>query len=111
MSPSAANRTAGFSALLPFSGEPLTADKSKLVRQFVVNRKVAKVRDSVTMVDGAMPNFNVLGMTELECLKSAVSQPVAGDAWNDFDGFRHRIKYVTKTDITWVCYCVPSQIV
>ncbi len=101
-------RAKGVGVLTSKGGESLTP-KGGAEISAVVNRKVSKIRDAVSMADGGSPNFNVLGMTEIEILRSVIAQPVAGAVFTDAFKFNHRVRYVTMTDITWVLYCMPSQ--
>lgn len=99
----------GFGALLSVAGERLTLGSSEVITG-IVNRKVNKIKDSVTMSgDGRKPDFSVLGMTEIEYFKAGVTQPEAGDVFTDAMNFKHRVRYVTHTGNTWCCYCQPSQ--
>jgi len=73
----------------------------------LVTRNATKLKDGVSAHDGKV-DFEVMGMTEVELSKS-ILQPQSGGTFIDLFGFRHRIRFVTQTDITWVCYCTPSQ--
>lgn len=108
MSASTQIRTAGFYSLSAVNGETMTAGGASVV--CVVNRKVGKVRDGLQGRDGNL-DFSILGMSEVEFLvQDFVGVPKPGNTLLDAFGFSHRIRYVLHTDITWVCYCTPSQI-
>lgn len=108
MSASSQIRIAGLSALIAVSGEALSYGATNL--KGLVNRSVAKVRDAVSSRDGQL-DFSVLGMTEIEVMRSAMALPVAGKNFVDSLDVRHRVRYVTQTDISWVCYCTPAPVV
>lgn len=60
--------------------------------------------------DGSGPDFNLMGFAEVEFLKGSKNpEPVAGSIFIEDDGNRLRVRYVTNTDTTWVCFCQPSQ--
>lgn len=74
-----------------------------------VNRTPIRVRDGVASRDGKL-DFEVIGMTEIEVRMSVLpTEPQAGQAFYDSIGLRHRIQKVVFTDLTWVCYCLPSR--
>ncbi len=37
-------------------------------------------------------------------------KPQAGEHFVDGDGLRHRIRFVTGTNISWICYCTPVAV-
>ena len=106
MSPSAQQRSGGFSALLAHAGETLTRQDtpSAVSVKAIVNRRVVKMRDGLATRDGRI-DFSVMGVTEVEILLSKLATVEAGDVLEDLFGFSHRVKMVCTTDITWVLYC------
>lgn len=103
MSPGAAIRVSGFRVLLGTDGEPLTyqtAPINALVDRNIDVNELEKLRR-----DGAI-DFEPLGMTKIEILKSQVAtKPTAGQTFADGIGYIHRVRKVLGTDITWLCYC------
>jgi hypothetical protein len=94
--------------LVGFAGEALTLNGVETV-QAIVNRKPLELKDTITAKDGEL-NFQADGLTEIEIrFVDILEQPTVGDAFLDSLGFRHRVKYVFPTAITWVCYCERSQ--
>jgi hypothetical protein len=45
----------------------------------------------------------------VEILLGKMSRPEVGMFFVDANGVRHRIKYVSQTDISWFCYCFQSS--
>ena len=99
-------RLLGFSALTDLGGERLTYSNGDVIVA-LVNRKVGTLKDNLGTRDGGRPDFSVLGMTEIEFTKTALT-PDVGKHFVDLSGNIHRIRHVTQTSITWVCYCQPS---
>lgn len=107
-------RTSGFTALLALCGESLTRKRVNASDETVtaiVNRRVMKVRDNMPKI-GGRPNFDVMGFTEIEFLKTGNTKPNVGlgDAYVDSSTIWNRVRYVLETDITWVVYCQPSAV-
>lgn len=88
------------------SGEPLKYGAVTI--NGIVNRKVTKVRDGVAAKDGKL-DFSLMGMSEIEFVIGS-SIPTAGETFYDSVGIRHRVEYVTQTDITFVLYCKQSRV-
>jgi hypothetical protein len=105
MSASSQIRLSGLSVLLATSGETLNSGATAVTA--LVNRQPKKVKDMVK--DGAM-DFGIAGLTEVEFAMDGTFAPSVGNAFNDALGFRHRIVFVTNTDISWVCYCTQSKV-
>lgn len=105
MNASQASRAAAYQSLLATNGESVSYGSSSLTA--IIDRNVTKVRDGVSARDGQL-DFELMGLTEIEMLVTSIAQPKSGNNFVDGLGLRHRIRYVTQTDITWVCYCTPS---
>lgn len=104
-------RTSGFRQLLAVSGEVLRVGREGNSFSFraVVNKKTSKLKDVINVKDGGTVDFNLLGFAEVEFLKGSPNpEPVAGTIFTEEDGNRLRVRHVTNTDITWVCFCQPS---
>lgn len=100
-------RLAGFKRLLRVSGEPLLFGQLSI--RGLVNRTPGKLKDVIASTGNkATLDFSTLGMTQIEVLQTATPLPVAGQSFIDGYDTAHRIRYVTKTDITWACFCQPS---
>jgi hypothetical protein len=108
MSASTQIRTAGWRSLSAVNGETMSVGGVPIV--CVVNRVPLKAKDAPMSKDGKL-DFTILGSTVIEFLiADFAGQPVAGNTFIDSLGFSHRVSYIIHSDITWVCYCVPSQI-
>jgi len=105
MSVSQSCRLAGFNALAAISGEALTYGSLSPIG--IVQRNILKAKDGVSARDGQI-DFDLMGMTQIEIVFGQMAQPIVGNTFIDATGFRHRIRFVGATDITWVCYCTPS---
>ena len=102
-------RTVGFNALLAISGEPLTYSVGGSVKA-VVNRDIVRGKDFFRQFANQAADFSLAALTEVEILKTGISgQPLAGQSFVDSASFRHRIRLVTNTDVTWKCFCTAAH--
>lgn len=99
-------RLAGLCVLVESSGEWLKFGNLSVAG--LVNRAVKKPRDGISSKDGRL-DFSIMGMSEIEIPFENLAQPAAGNTFIDEIGFRHRVEYVTNTDISWVVYCSKSK--
>jgi hypothetical protein len=103
---SAALRLAGFRSNLSISGEELKLAGVCVLA--IVNRNVVEPKDALSTKDGKI-DFSVMGMSSIEFTICDNAQPAVGAFFYDDVGFKHRVTHVTHSDITWTCYCQPSQ--
>lgn len=109
MSAGSQARVAGYMVLLTTCGENLAYLGATI--QAVVNRDIVKGKDFFRSFSEGAVNFSLAGLSEIEILKTGiVKQPIAGEYFVDAQNFRHRIRLVTQTDITWKCFCTPVAI-
>ncbi len=75
--------------------------------QVLINRSVIRGKDFFRQFTGTAIEFGTTGLSEIEFLKTA-GAPVVGDTFLDAFGIRHKIRIVTQTDTTYVCFCTPT---
>jgi hypothetical protein len=107
MSPSGFQRKHGFKLLLLNNGEQLTG--KDVSTKAIINRSVVKAKDALQVHDGRI-DFTLKGVTEIEISRDAISKPDVGLFLTDPLGLRHRIQMVCSSDITWVVYCMVSDV-
>ena len=100
-------RLAGLSLLVSTNGESLKRGSVSL--SGLVNRQVTKPKDGISARDGKL-DFSVMGVTEIEFPFSMLNTVTVGDSFIDSVGYRHRVEKIMSTDISWVLYCVQSQV-
>lgn len=110
---SAAARRNAFQALLGVVGESLAWSVSNtlyLNQVAIVNRNL-KDSDMKRMRTHGKIDFEPIGMTSIEFTHdgTADNAPAPGHAFADGFGFRHRVRIVGFTDISFLCYCTQSR--
>lgn len=112
MSVSTLIQSGGFAVLLATDGEALTCPSAVVAASTinaVVNRNIVKGKDFLRMFKDIPVDFDITGLTEISFLISdTIASPQAGQGFVDALGFRHRVRYVTQTDIVYVIYCTPA---
>ncbi len=74
-----------------------------------VNRNIVKGRDFMRLFKDFAGDFEVMGLTEVEILKSDLATaPEAGQYLTDSYSYKHRVRYTSQTDVSWLIYCTPS---
>ncbi len=106
---SASLRQVGLASLLATNGEQLAYLNVSVTA--LVNRNVVKGKDFLHELQEYAADFETLGLTEIEFLKSSITNvPASGETLSD-GKYRHRIRFVAQTDISWRLFCTPSLIV
>lgn len=95
-------------ALQGVSGEQLTY--GAVVITATVDRNVVRGREFVDQFKGGENvDFSTLNMSRIEIRKADLpTPPTPGENFVDGYSYRHRIRAVVQTDVTWTCWCIPS---
>ncbi len=110
MSIAAAIRLSGLVALVAVNGEPLVYSSNgggttKTIMA-LVDRMPVRPKDG--LVSHGEVDFTIAGLSCIEFPFGTITKPSAADTFIDAQGFRHRARFVTATDISWIVYCTPN---
>lgn len=113
MSASTLIQSAGLAILKVTDGEALTlvidantqVSVTGIIDWDILWREFNKVSKSL------VADFQINGITKVEIVKDDLDNaPESGQVFLDSISYRHRIRFVTQTDVSWVCYCSPSKV-
>ena len=107
MSASSQIRLSAFNTLLSTAGEQLAFNGGGSVAALVIRNLPEK--DAPAGVRDGELDFAVKGLTRIEFPITGNTQPKPGDSFSDAYGFRHRVRMVEATEITWVSFCTVAQ--